>query len=83
MANGSGKLSAVRVKAAKEPGRYGDGGRLYLQIGPTGGKSWLYRFKSAGKSREMGLGGLDTVSLAEARDLAGRRGSSRVPGSTR
>ncbi|MEI8397420.1 MAG: tyrosine-type recombinase/integrase [Rhodospirillaceae bacterium] len=33
----------------------------------SGGKSWLYRFMLAGKSREMGLGSLADVSLSDAR----------------
>lgn len=54
----------------KEPGVYGDGGGLYLQIGPTGAKSWLFRFMRQGKARAMGLGPLHTISLSEARQTA-------------
>lgn len=34
-----GKLTATAVKAAREPGRYGDGDGLWLVIGKNGGKS--------------------------------------------
>ena len=37
------KLTALKVKAFREPGRYGDGGGLYLVIRPTGSKSWVQR----------------------------------------
>jgi integrase len=49
------------------PGRYGDGAGLYLQVGPTGTKSWLLRYMLNGRSREMGLGPVPLISLAEAR----------------
>lgn len=61
---------------------YGDGGGLYLQVTGDGkkliAKSWIfrYRFKGhtsrAGKplAREMGLGSVDTWTLAEARERA-------------
>jgi integrase len=64
-----GKLSAAKVKTAG-PGMHGDGGGLWLQVGA--GKSWSFRFTSpaTGKARQMGLGSLDAVPLARARDLA-------------
>lgn len=70
MARGINKLSALTVQRAKEPGYYGDGGGLWLQISKLGGKSWVFRFTRHGKTREMGLGPTHTVSLAEARDKA-------------
>ena len=52
-----------------------DGGGLFAQI--TTGKygnirrSWIYRFQRHGRpARDMGLGSLNDVSLAEARELA-------------
>jgi integrase len=70
---GSSKLSAVGVAKLKKPGRYGDGGGLWLQVtegtsGPT--KCWLFRYMLDGRARAMGLGPLDTFSLAEARERA-------------
>jgi hypothetical protein len=56
MAGGINKLSAVAVQKAKEPGYYGDGGGLWLQISKLGGKSWVFRFTLHGKACEMGLG---------------------------
>lgn len=70
MAGGINKLSAVAVQRMKEPGYYGDGAGLWLQISKLGGKSWVFRFTFNGKAREMGLGPVHTVSLAEARAKA-------------
>ena len=62
-----GKLTSIFVQKTKESGRYGDGGGLYLQISDKAHKSWIFRFMKNQKSREMGLGSLDLVTLAEAR----------------
>ena len=64
------KLSAAKVAKLKQPGRYGDGGGLWLQISPWETKAWLFRFMLDGKARQMGLGPLHTVSLADARERA-------------
>ncbi|KQQ13538.1 integrase [Methylobacterium sp. Leaf123] len=61
------KLNARSVATVTAPGRYGDGGGLYLQVDPSGAKRWLLIFRSQGRQREMGLGGLGSVSLADAR----------------
>ena len=65
-----GKLTALGVARLKTPGMYGDGHGLWLQVSGTGGKSWIFRFKIAGRAREMGLGSAHTFSLAEARERA-------------
>ncbi|MFL6663938.1 MAG: Arm DNA-binding domain-containing protein, partial [Rhizobacter sp.] len=65
-----GGLTDLEVKRKTEPGYYGDGGGLWLQVSPSGTKSWVFRFTLAGRPREMGLGPLHTVTLAEARDKA-------------
>lgn len=64
------KLSDLKVRNAKAPGYLGDGGGLYLQVSAGGTKSWIFRFTLNGRSREMGLGPLQDVSLAEARAKA-------------
>ncbi|WP_374690611.1 tyrosine-type recombinase/integrase [Accumulibacter sp.] len=64
------KLTSLMVSKASQPGLYGDGAGLYLQVGPTGAKSWLFRFMLKGKSRAMGLGPVHTISMAEARGRA-------------
>ena len=64
------KLTALAVSKMKEAGYHGDGAGLYLQVSKTGSKSWIFRYTRAGKQREMGLGPLHTVSLAQAREHA-------------
>src|SRR5688572_22880258 len=63
-------LTAVSVRAAKAPGRYADGGGLYLVVDPSGAKRWVLRTVVRGKRCDLGLGGLSWVSLAEAREQA-------------
>jgi integrase len=66
----SNQLTVRTIAAAKTPGYYGDGGGLYLQVSKYETRNWVFRFTMAGKSREMGLGALDTFSLKEARGRA-------------
>ncbi|WP_406645928.1 integrase arm-type DNA-binding domain-containing protein [Aliisedimentitalea scapharcae] len=65
------KLSALQVKSAS-PGKYNDGGGLWLHRRQDGGGQWFLRVQIHGRRREMGLGSLSEVSLKEARQLAGR-----------
>jgi integrase len=67
MARLIGKMTALDVKRASEPGMHPDGGGLYLQITERGAKSWSFRFMLNGRAREMGLGPLHAVPLADAR----------------
>ena len=49
-------LSDREVRAAG-PGRYADGGGLYLIVKESGARSWLLRYKGeGGRVRDMGLG---------------------------
>jgi integrase len=61
------KLKARTVETAQQPGLYGDGGGLYLQITKDLVKSWVFRYMRNGRARAMGLGPLHTISLAAAR----------------
>lgn len=68
-----GKLTARTVDGlckAGLPGMTNDGDSLYLKIGRGGGASWVFRYRQAGKLRDMGLGAYPGVSLADARTLA-------------
>jgi len=68
------RLSAKAVQNAKPRGDIPhfipDGGGLYLQVSSTGSKSWMFRFAINRRERQMGLGSLDAVDLAGARDAA-------------
>lgn len=70
MAQMVNRLSATRVQKLKAPGMYPDGAGLYLQVAGEGSKSWLLRYSLRGTAREMGLGSLRKVSLADARKKA-------------
>src|SRR5262245_51381180 len=64
------KLAAVNLKRLR-PGLHGDGGGLWLQVTANRrGRSWVFRYSFNGRAREMGLGSLDTIGLAEAREQA-------------
>ena len=39
-----GKLKALNVARTKQPGMYGDGGGLWLQVTSSGARSWIFRF---------------------------------------
>jgi len=70
MARGHGRLSALSIGRAKQPGLYPDGQGLYLQVSPSGSTSWIFRYQHAKRRRYMGLGGLAAVSLSDARRKA-------------
>lgn len=87
------RLNARRVASlckSNKPGRHNDGGGLYLQI-RNGGQSWIFRYRrrhgtnSKGKKnalREMGLGPVASVSLADARTKAATAYSMLTGGDT-
>ncbi|RVG27162.1 site-specific integrase [Sinorhizobium meliloti] len=60
----------MKVRQVSEPGRYADGNGLYLVVDESGAKRWLLRVVVQGKRKDIGLGGLSLVSLAEARERA-------------
>ena len=63
------KLTAKGVERAK-PGRHADGQGLYLLVSGTGAKSWVLRVQVHGRRRDIGLGSIAELDLAEARDKA-------------
>jgi integrase len=64
------RLSPRAVATLTKPGRHADGNGLYLIVDPTGAKRWAFLFRWEGKLKEMGLGGLSSVPLAKAREVA-------------
>jgi hypothetical protein len=79
-------LTDLKLKSLVEPRNYSDGKAANLYIQVTAGKggqprrSWVYRYKAAGKAREMGLGAYPAVSIAEARAKAGEIAALRTKG---
>ena len=63
-------LSAGFVRDVAEPGRYCDGQGLYLEVQPSGSRSWVQRVAIRGRRCEIGLGSFPLVSLDEARAQA-------------
>ena len=63
-------LSNSFVRNVSRAGRYCDGNGLYLEVKPTGTRSWIQRIVIRGRRRELGLGGYPLVPLKEARELA-------------
>lgn len=65
----SDALTPKEVEHKKKPGYYCDGDGLYLQVTDNGAKSWIYRYRLNGRSREMGLGAFarNGVTLKDAR----------------
>jgi|TARA_R110000744_G_scaffold347453_1_gene452988 hypothetical protein len=63
-------LTALTVSAKHPPGRIADGNGLYLYVKPSGAKSWVLRTMVQGTRRDIGLGSVRFVSLAEARSAA-------------
>ncbi len=65
------RLTAVAVRR-KKPGKYADGNGLYLVVDDSGARRWILRTVVKGKRRDIGLGSVALVGLAEARDEAAR-----------
>lgn len=72
MARAINKLTARKVDTVSKPGRHGDGNGLYLYVDANGSKRWLFLFRWEGKLKEMGLGSVSRVSLANAREQAAK-----------
>lgn len=65
------RLSATFLKSAPA-GKHCDGAGLWFIKREDGGAQWVLRVTVHGRRREMGLGGLPSLGLAEARKLADR-----------
>lgn len=64
-------LTNTEIKNTKpdpKPKRLFDGGGLYLEVAPAGGKWWRLKFRFGGKERRLSLGVYPDVSLAQARE---------------
>lgn len=70
-------LNDIQIRKAV-PGvkavRMFDGGGLYLEVRPTGGKWWRFKFRYGGKEKLLALGTYPEVPLKAARD---RRDAAR------
>lgn len=64
------QLTVRAIDAISQPGRYADGGGLYLVADNKSAKRWLLQIMVQGKRCDLGLGSYPIVGLSEARDLA-------------
>jgi integrase len=61
--------TAIRAtKPADKPVRLFDGGGLYAEISPSGGKLWRLKYRFEGKEKRLALGQYPAVSLRDARE---------------
>jgi integrase len=61
-------ITILKAKPADKPVRLFDGGGLYLEISPAGGKLWRLKYRFNGKEKRLALGIYPDVSLARARE---------------
>ncbi len=64
-------LSDTVIRKAKPQSkafRIFDGGGLYLEVSPSGGKLWRWKYRYAGKEKRLALGLYPEVSLKAVRD---------------
>lgn len=67
--------TAIRnAKSGPKPLRLFDGGGLYLEVSPSGGKWWRLKYRFASKEKRLSLGVYPDVGLKDARD---RRDAAR------
>lgn len=66
-------LTDLAIKQAKPQDKIyylKDGGSLFLEVTPAGGKNWRFRYRFNGKAGVLSPGKYPAVSLAEARERA-------------
>ena len=59
------QLTEAKIRTLTKIGLHHDGAGLYLQIRPGGARSWIYRCRLNGRTRDQGLGALADVSLVK------------------
>ena len=66
------RLRPFDIKNCTEPGKtYQDGGGLMIRVSRDGkNRSWTFRYQLHGKRRELGIGSLRALTLAQAREIA-------------
>lgn len=73
MAKSLNRLSARLVSSLTTPGRHADGGGLYATVSADGKRRrWVFLFRWQARRCEMGLGSLNAVPLARAREMAAK-----------
>ena len=57
----------ARCPVGKARERYADGGGLYLEALPAGGKHWRWKYRFGGKEKRLAIGTYPAITLAQAR----------------
>ena len=57
----------LKCPQGKARERFSDSGGLYLEVVPTGGKHWRWKYRFDGKEKRLALGSYPQVGLATAR----------------
>lgn len=61
--------TAIRnAKPAEKSRKMADGGGLYIEISPSGGKWWRFKYRFEGKEKRLALGVYPDVGLKDARE---------------
>lgn len=58
------------LTASQKTERHFDGGGLYLEVSPKGGKWWRFKYRQAGKEKRLSLGTYPDTPLKAARERA-------------
>ncbi|MCF6354309.1 MAG: Arm DNA-binding domain-containing protein [Candidatus Polarisedimenticolaceae bacterium] len=65
--------TAIRnAKPSDKSKKMFDGGGLYLEVAPSGGKWWRLKYRFDGKEKRLSLGVYPDVSLKNAREKGGQ-----------
>lgn len=68
-------LTDLAIRKARPTGktqRLFDGGGLYLEVAPSGGKWWRLKYRIAGREKRISLGTFPQVGLKDAREARDR-----------
>ena len=63
------RISSRTSKTLTKAGRHADGNGLYLVVSAKGGRKWVFIYHIRGRRREMGLGTVADIDVAEARQM--------------
>ncbi|MEW6000529.1 MAG: Arm DNA-binding domain-containing protein [Pseudomonadota bacterium] len=77
-------LTDTRLRALKpkdKPYKVTDERGLYVEVTPTGGKLWRFRYRIGGAQKKLCIGSYPEISLKQARDVAyeARRAVASTP----